>query len=323
MGLILVTGATGLVGNNVVRQLIARGDRARVLVRQQSESRPLADLDVERFHGDVRDVESLRRACEGVDAVIHSAAYVCIGRTQLDVHRAINVEGTRNVARVAGETGLRMVHVSTCDAIGTGSPENPATEDTPITRQIPCSYVISKREAEKIVLDNSTLNAVIVNPAFMLGPWDWKPSSGRMLLEVTRGRTRFAPRGTLNLCDVRDVAAATISALEKGQQGRRYILAGETLSFLTLWRRIAELCGGTRPLFRPGPLMLLAAGKCGDFYGRWTGKEPDVNSGAIAVARAPKHYSSERARNELGYQTRPTDETIQDAWKWFVEYGYS
>lgn len=321
----LVTGATGLVGNNVTRLLLEQGSRAKVLVRGESMPQSLAGLDVELVRGDLGDPDGLAAACRGVDCVIHAAGFVQLGRGRAPEHQAINVEGTRHVACAARSAGARMIHVSSCDALGVGSLKQPADEDTPLKKPVRCAYVLSKRAAEQVLLKEcaSGLDAVIVNPGFMLGPWDWKPSSGRMLLAVAQGRGLFAPRGHFSVCDVRDVAAGILSAVEQGLPGRRYILAGQTMSYLEAWRLFAEITGGRRPLFRPGPLILRAAGRLGDLYGWATGQEPDLNSGALALARLPKNYSSERARRELGYVTRPVEQSARDAWNWFLEYGYA
>jgi dihydroflavonol-4-reductase len=320
----LVTGATGLVGNNVVRLLLSQGHVVRVLVREHSDPRPLADLPVDVMQGDIRDPSSVRAACQDVRHVIHAAGYVQLGRSHLDAHQAINVEGSRIVAQQTRTAGARMIHVSSCDAVGVRSLQEPADEDTPLAKPVPCNYVISKRAAEQVVLQEHAegLDVVIVNPAFMLGPWDWKPSSGRMLLEVARGRGLFAPRGHVSVCDVRDVAAGILAAAQRGRSGCRYILAGQTFSYLDAWRLFARVTGGRRPWFCPGPVVLWVAGRAGDLVTRLTGNEPDVNSGALALARLPKHYSSQRARDELGYQTRPVEQTVQDTWNWFQQYGY-
>ncbi len=322
--LTLITGATGLVGNNVLRMLLDRGEAVRVLVREGSDPRPLEGLEVEVVRGDVCDAEAVRRAGERATCVVHAAGYVQIGRSHLALHRRVNVEGTRNVAEAARTAGARLIHVSSCDAVAVGSLDAPADEETPLADPLPVPYVITKREAEEVVLDEVErgLDAAIVNPGFMLGPWDWKPSSGRMLLEVAAGKGFFAPRGWFSLCDVRDVAQGILAAIERGRTGRRYVLAGLTLSYLEAWRRFADATGARRPWCRAGPLMLLAAGLGGDLCTRLTGREPPVNSGAIALARLPKSYSSRRAETELGYRIRPTDQTIRDAWTWFREHGY-
>jgi dihydroflavonol-4-reductase len=322
---ILVTGATGLVGNNVVRRLLADGARVRALVRSPQASRPFDGLDVELAQGDITDAASVARACEGVSAVIHSAGHVQIGRTQLDLHRAINVEGTRNVVDAAKAVGAKLVHVSSCDALGGGSDGKPIDEETELNGQLLVPYAITKREAELVVLEavDRGLHASIVNPGFMLGPWDWKPSSGRMLLEVARGRGLFAPRGSFSVCDVRDVADGIVAALERGQSGRRYILAGTTMRYVDAWRLFAEITSARRPLMAVGPLIGKIAGFAGDVIGKLTGHESDVNSGAIALAAVPKQYSIARAQAELGYRHRDVRESAEAAWQWFQEFGYA
>lgn len=321
---ILVTGATGLVGNNVVRELLAQGHAVRVLSRATAAARPLEELEVERAVGDVCDPPSVEAAVRGASAVIHAAAEVRIGRTGLTLQRQVNVEGTRHIADAARRAGIRMVHVSTCDAIGNGTPEVSADENTPLPpARLP--YVITKREAERVVLGNvvAGLDAVIVNPAFMIGPWDWKPSSGKMLLEVANGRGFFAPRGSASLCDVRDVAQGIVAALRKGTKGQRYILAGQTFSWLEIWRKFAEVSGGRRPVCRAGPLMIWIGGWGGDVWGMLRRSEPAFNSGAARHAWQERYYSSAKAEAELEYHIRPAMQTIQDAWNWFLEFGYA
>ena len=320
----LVTGATGLVGNNVVRQLLAKGGAVRVLKRESSDSRPLDGLDVQEAIGDICQADSVQQACQGVDAVIHAAGHVQIGSSNLELHRSINVDGTRNVATAARAVGARMIHVSSTDAAGIGNLNEPADEETPLGNDQGCTYTITKREAERVIQDEISqgLDAVIVNPSFMLGPWDWKPSSGRMLLEVARGKALLAPRGYFSVCDVRDVAAGILSAIDRGRSGRRYLLAGKTLSYFEAFRLFARVTGGRAPFWSPGPVVSLIGGWLGDLGTVLTGKESDVNSAAIRVARLPKSYSSRRAQEELGYTTRPVEESARDAWEWFCEHGY-
>jgi dihydroflavonol-4-reductase len=320
----LVTGATGLVGNNVVRQLLLQGHRVRVLVRRSADPRPLAGLAVETVEGGVEDSQVVAQACRGVDHVIHAAGYVQIGSRHLDRHREVNVVGTSHVASAARAVGARMVHVSTCDALGIGSPDQPADETTPLEQPLSVPYVLTKREAEEVVAREVErgLQAVIVNPAFMLGPWDWKPSSGRMLLEVALGRGLFAPTGTVSLCDVRDVATAIVHGLSRGKIGDRYALAGVSMSYLDAWRLFAQVAGRRPPFGPAGPVMLFVGGWSGDIWAWITGNEPPVNSMAIAMARVPKHYNSAKAAAELGYTCRDVRETVHDAWCWFRDHGF-
>lgn len=321
----LVTGATGLLGNNVVRLLLTRGKSARVLVRESADPRPLEGLDVETVRGDVRDAAAVRRACDRMDVVIHAAGLVHVGWSQADLHQAINVDGTRNVADGARIAGARMIHVSSISALAMGSREEPADEDTPVRGQIPCPYVLTKRQGEQVLLERvgDGLDAVIVNPAYMLGPWDWKPSSGRMVLAAATRFTPCVPGGGNCFCDVRDVAHGILAAVESGKTGRRYILGGENMTYLQAWQLIARLTGRRGPWFPMGPVVRIATGRIGDLLGRFAGRESDVNSAAMDSAARYQYYRSDRAMAELGYQPRPVQEAARAAWEWFREYGYT
>jgi len=323
----LVTGATGLVGNNVVRQLVSRGIGVRALVRPTSPvgESSLAGLAVDRVAGGLADGTELERAVDGVSCVVHAAAFVHCGWRNADVMREVNVEGTRRIAEAARRAGARLVHVSSVDAIGLRPDGEPADEETPPGVMPECPYVVTKREAERAILEevDRGLDAVIVNPVYMLGPWDWKPSSGRMLLEVGAGKGLFAPPGGNDFVDVRDVATGVLAALEKGRVGRRYILGGHGLSYLDAWRVMARVTGRMQPLgLAPRPFVRLA-GWLGDLKAAVSGREGDVNSAATTMSMLDHNFSCRRAREELSYSFRPIEDTVQDAWDWFVARGYA
>jgi dihydroflavonol-4-reductase len=137
--------------------------------------------------------------------------------------------------------------------------------------------------------------------------------------------TRFAPlapTGGCSICDVRDVAAGLLAALDRGRTGENYILAGHNLSYFEIFRLFAQV-GGSRPaILRMGPLQRVIAGWGGDMLGKWRRREPDINSAAIAMSNLFHYYRSDRAQAELGYTIRPLEGTVQDAWRWFQEHGY-
>ena len=148
----------------------------------------------------------------------------------------VNVEGTTHLSEIARIAGARFIHVSSVDALGLRSDGIPANEETSPGGMIECPYVLTKRMAESAVLAQVErgLDAVIVNPVYMIGPWDWKPSSGRMLLEVGDGKGLLAPPGANDFVDVRDVVSGIEAAHERGQTGRRYILGGHASHILML-----------------------------------------------------------------------------------------
>lgn len=321
----LVTGATGLLGNNLVRQLTGRGEQVRVLVRKTANPRPLENLDIEVSLGDIRDAEAVRRAVHGVDCIIHSAAWVGIGWSQLAEARAINVEGTRNICQAAVEGATRLIHVSTVDTLAPGTKQQPSDETT-AGEKVPCTYVVTKREAEKIAEEAFAqgLPGAIVHPGFMMGPWDWKPSSGRMVLEVTRCFRPVTPIGGCSLTDARDVASAILSARQLEVPGRHYILGGHNITYYDLWCRFRAVAGASRqPWMKAGPLMRVLGGAWGDWVYRLSGYEPELNSAAVRMSSLFNYHSSARAQSELQYQVRPVEEILTDAWNWLVEYGYT
>ncbi|MFM8804900.1 MAG: NAD-dependent epimerase/dehydratase family protein [Planctomycetia bacterium] len=331
----LVTGATGLVGNNVVRLLLDRNRSVRVLVRpgqvagsardtRQVAGGVFAALPIDMAAAALHDEAAMQRAVDGAACVVHSAALVHCGWRHREEMRHVNVEGTRVVARAARRAGARLIHVSSVDAIGLREDGEPADEETLPGGMPECPYVVTKRGAEEAVLEEveKGLDAVIVNPVYMIGPWDWKPSSGRMLLEVGAGRGLFAPPGANDFVDVRDVAQGILSAMSRGRTGRRYILGGQSLSYLDAWRIFARVSGRMQPLgIAPRPFVHLA-GWCGDLASLLTRRELPVNSAATVMSMLPHNFSCARAEAELGYTRRPFEAAAQDAWDWFVGHGY-
>jgi dihydroflavonol-4-reductase len=293
---------------------------------RRPDDRALEGLPIEIVPGDITQPGCLPAALRGVDIVIHSAALVHVGWTREAEMRLVNVEGTRHVATAARAAGARMLHVSSVDALGLGTREQPADEETPFdSRIVECGYVHTKRAAEVVIQEEIArgLDAVIVNPTLMLGPWDWKPSSGKLVLEIARGWAKVAPPGGNDYCDVRDVAAGILAAIERGRTGRRYILGGEPLSYFDAFTLIANVVG-VKPPWKVARWPALATTKLiAAIQTRLTGKEPDYNGAAIEFSKLPHHFSYARAAAELGYQVRPAREAMQAAWDWFVEKSYA
>jgi dihydroflavonol-4-reductase len=321
-----VTGATGLVGNNVVRLLIKRGMAVRAFVRSAgSARRSFEGLHLQTATAALDDERAIQQAVDGASFVVHAAAMVhCGWRHRDEMHRA-NVDGTRRVARAARRAGARLIHVSSVDAIGLRADGLPADEETLPGGMPECPYVVTKRQAEAAVhaeIENG-LDAVIVNPVYMIGPWDWKPSSGRMLLEVGAGKGLFAPPGANDFVDVRDVAEGILAAMHRGRKGRRYILGGHALSYLDAWRMFASVAGRMKPLGIAPRAIVRAAGWCGDLASLFSRSELPVNSAAAVMSMLPHNFSSRRAESELGYSYRPFEATVADAWNWFLDHGYA
>jgi dihydroflavonol-4-reductase len=321
----LVTGATGFLGNNLVRALVDRGDSVRVILRQGADPQPLRDLKIQKFTGRLEDEALLFQAAAGVDVIYHCAGYVKIGWTHLDEARRVNVGLTQKVATVAQKCAARFVHVSTVNTLGVMLDGTELDEQTANQNHVNCAYVVSKKEAEQAVQKavDRGLDAVIVHPSFMLGPFDWKPSSGSMMLEVLTVRPPFAPRGGCSVADVRDVSTAIASAGHLGRSGENYILAGHNISYFDLWAKFANLKGRRGPYTTLGPILGWGIGSGADLWARLTDNETNFNSALVRMGAQTHYYRSDKARKDLGYENRPMEATIDDTWNWFCENGFA
>lgn len=321
---ILLTGATGFLGNNLLHQLLAAGHQVTVTVRPSSDPRPLDGCDVEKCFADLTETSEISPFVSQQDAVIHSAALIQIGWTNLAESRRVNVLATKNLATAARRSGIRMVHVSTVDTLPLPPIGEASSEDSSGTAKPACSYVVSKQEAEAAFLEEVKhgLDGVIVHPGFMIGPLDWKPSSGQMMLALARQYVPLAPAGGCSVADVRDVARGVRLALDKGVSGRRYILGGHNLSYLQLWTEMANVLDRRPPFGKLPDWLARTAGIVGDSIGKISSKEPPVNTAATAMGQLQHWYCSDRAEKELGYQIGPLKPALLDAWDWFKCNGY-
>lgn len=321
---ILVTGATGFLGNNVVRGLLKQNHEVLVSVRPTSSRATLDGLDVEVIPLDLNNPGDISFALTNVDVVIHAAAKIQIGWTQLEASRIVNVEATRMIAEACRRKNVRLIHVSTVDALGAAT-ETEIGDETKLDPPNPaCSYVVSKREAETAVILEvaNGLDAVIVNPGFMVGPYDWKPSSGEMMMAIAKNTlVPFAPAGGCSVADVRDVADGIVSAIEHGRTGNRYILGGDNLTYMELWSMMAEVVGKSPPKYKLPNWIAWAAGTSGDLMAKILPVEPQVNSAATKMGQMFHWYSSEKAARELGYQIGSVQDALKDAWDWFKVKG--
>jgi dihydroflavonol-4-reductase len=322
----LITGATGLLGGHIARALHERGERVRILVRPHSAREGLAGVAVEEVYGDVRDPGSLREAMRGVDRVVHAAGGVRIDPFAADKLYRVNVEGTRHVVAAAREAGVRrLLHLSSVAAVGAGRLDKPADESSEWDLGYKGPYWSTKREGERIVLEAAAkgeLDAVVINPAYAIGPGDVKPSSGAVLLLIASGLVVAYPEGGTAFVDARDVARGAVLALEKGRTGERYILSAENLTFRQFVTMAAEEIA-VRPPFVPLPReVALGAARVGDALGpRFPKAFGYLNTPVVETLFELSYVSYDKARRELGYAPGPVRKAIRDAYRWFRETG--
>ncbi len=250
----LVTGGTGFIGSHLVRHLAARGDKLKLLVRVGRDTSHLDDLEWERAEGDVTDRDSVRRAMDGVSRVFNVAGTTSMRARDTDRVFDVNVGGTRNVMEEALRAGVvRVVHTSSCSAVGTAPPHGTIDETEPFKiGHLGISYVNSKHDAENVAMQVGArgLPVVIVNPAFVLGPDDPTGTSNALVTRLLLRRIPAYVDGGLNVVDVRDVAAGHLLADETGNEGERYLLAGRNFTLQRLFADLSRIGGVPPPPIR-------------------------------------------------------------------------
>ncbi|MBX3156138.1 MAG: NAD-dependent epimerase/dehydratase family protein [Deltaproteobacteria bacterium] len=326
MARVAITGASGLLGGNLAVELAAAGHEVIATRRAGTKVKHLDDVKLTWVDADLGSVSGLTKAFEGADAVFHCAAAVTVRQEVTPEMTAANVTGTANVleAMIAARA-KRLVYTSSVVAIGLSTDGRPCDETARWnfdTMGLNDAYAITKKQAEDLVHRAAeTIDAVIVNPTYMFGPRDARPSSGKMIVDVVKRRVPGWTPGYNNFVDVRDVARGMVAAWHRGRRGERYILAGHDMTYGDVFRAIARVAGVKPPRFRVPRPVAWAVGKWGDRVER-TGKDPIVNSMQIRYAFTDRfRFRSDKAARELGYTIGPLEPAIRDALAWFRANG--
>jgi dihydroflavonol-4-reductase len=318
-----VTGANGFIGSRLCRALFAAGHEVHAVVRPSSDCSSLDNVPVHTVFADVRDIDSLCSAFKGCDVVFHTAAVVSFWKKQYSLQHTVNVTGTRNVVSASLKCGVkRLVHTSSIAALGHPAEGQLADEDTLFNwNAARTGYKKSKYEAELEVLKGveQGLDAVIVNPAVVIGPGDVHFNGGDFIRSVARGIVPFYLNGGANIVFVVDVVRGQIAAAEAGRTGERYILGGENLTHREIFRTIARLLEKPEPRFRVPVPLVKGGARILELFGDLTGRKPLLTSELVAGAGLHNWYSSDKAIRELGYTITPFPEAVEITYRWYRE----
>ena len=320
-GRILVTGGTGFIGSHVVRRLIDRGEDVVLVTRSGSARKNLADLDFEERQGDLTDPDAVRRAVEGCDRVYHIAGHIATAKREAGRVFDSNLAATRNVFEACREAGVkRVMYLASIFALG-GGEQKPFREDDPYNlSDLGIDYFNAKRQAELLAYDflDQGLPIVFVYPNYCFGPGDVYVSSSRPLLGMLNGELPAYITGGLNAMDVRDAAEGLILGMDKGKVGRKYLIGGDNLQWSEFFDRVSQVSG------LPAPRLKLPRGLASFSGGliERVQKEPLIDRAAAEIAGRYWFYDDSRAREELGYHSRPLEEALRDGIRWFAANGY-
>lgn len=329
-----VTGATGLLGNNLVRALVHQGVRVTALARSRSKAQAqFAGLDVDIVEGDMTDVSRFQPALEGHDVLFHTAAYFRDGykggRHWKELYQ-VNVEGTTSLLSAAYEAGIRRaVHTSSV-AVLSGPPGSLIDETMERAERKADDYyrskILSDQRVFSFLASHPDMSVALVLPGWMFGPGDIGPtSSGQVVQDFVNRKLPGIPPGTFSVVDARDVATCEIAAAERGRSGERYLAAGRHMTMAELFSALDQVSGIPAPTRRiPLGLLYLLAG-CYETYAQITGRPVLLSLASVRlIARESgrSRFNHGKSERELGVAFRPVEQTLAEVIAWYRSQGY-
>ena len=320
---IAVTGASGHVGNMICRKLIEKGHEVRALVHTNEDD--LKSIGAEIFYGNILDKLAVGKFVKDIEFVFHLAAIISIDSADRDLVYKTNVNGVYNIIEACKANHIkRLIHFSTIHTIKVEDINAILDESNPIIEHSKFAYETSKAEGQKLVIQASKegLNAVIINPTAIIGPYDFKPSYlGQALIKIYKNQLPMLVEGGYDFVDVRDVADGAILAMEKGRAGEQYILGGEWLSLKDMSRLISSISGSKTPTTVVSPLIARIGLPFIHFWSKLTSQHPLYTGESLDILRdSSRNISHKKATDELGYNPRPLKETLEDTFDWFKQH---
>lgn len=316
---VFVTGAGGFLGINLVRELVKESYQIKAMIRKIENYKGILHPRIQLVEGDAMDFPyNLLADCA---YVIHVAGATTPNLSFADYYKG-NVETTMNVLQAALENNVkRFVFVSTANTIGYADDNGPGTEDRPMRQPYDkSSYAMSKLKAEEYLLQFcDRIDVVIANPTFMIGAYDFKPTSGRIILNGLGKKLIFHPPGGRNFVHVEDVARGLVRCLRFGKNGEKYLLAGENLSFRDFYKRLCTLSGTSPMLVEMPKIFLSFLGFLGDLLIQLHFKTI-LSSAGIRTFTIFNFYSNQKSIRELKMQYQPIEKAIADAVEFFGSY---
>lgn len=324
--MIVVTGGTGHIGNVLVRELLNSGEKVRVVIPSFEDDSPLDGLEVEKVEGDVLDYTSLIRAFNGADIVYHLAGIVSITSAKKQLLYNVNINGTKNVIDACLECNVkRLVYTSSVHAFVEPPLGTPIVESTEIDpKKVTGDYAKTKAtatlEVKKAIKQG--LDAVIVHPSGVIGPYEYKLSNtGQMIIDYVNKKIPGCIEGAYDFVDVRDVASGIILACKNGINGDNYILSGERVTIDELFRMLESITKINSPTFKVPSWMAMVISPFMQAYSAIKKSKPIITPYSIHTLSSNSQISHEKAEKMLGYSHRPMINTIKDTVDWLASAG--
>ena len=320
---ILVTGADGLLGSNLVRLLINRGHDISVFLHPSSKSTTLNGLNIKRFTGDILDIKSIESVIEGVEYIIHVAAITNIWPSRSEYVNKVNIEGTQNMIDLALKHKIkRFIYIGSASSVNA---EGDSNDGSFPGAKFGLDYIDSKYHALNLIIkatNDRELPAIAILPTYMIGPYDSLPSSGKMILAISKGKLKFYSGGGRNVVSVNDVAIAIANSLTMGQIGKFYVAGGENLTYKSLFYKVSKTVGQKEPKIKIPNFAIKSIGHLGSFIGNTFKIEPMISYPMALISCEKQFTISTDAIAELEMPQTPIEEAIGECYNWFKANGY-
>lgn len=322
---VFVTGGDGMLGSNLVRELLSIDYKVTVMTQPGRETGTLDGLNISKVDGDLLNPESLADITKNHDTVIHVAASTSIWPLRNEIVNKVNIDGTKYLLDAAVQNGVKkFIHVGTANTFGFGTKENPGREGNPYKAdKYGMDYMDSKYKAHQLVLSYcDKIDATIVNPTFMMGAYDSAPSSGAMIVAIHDGKVPVCSPGGRNYICVKDVAVAIANAITMGRKGESYVLGNENLSYKEAFGKMGKVTGKKAPSKVLPKWMILLYGRLGSFGARITGKAPTVSYPMAQISCDEHYFTAQKAIDELKLPQTPIEEGMTECFEWLKEHNY-
>lgn len=319
---VLVTGATGFVGQNLVTYLLEQGLDVRIIVRDPSKAHSFSKK-VEILKGDVTDIESLNQATKDIGGVFHLAGVIGYSKAQREEMDRVNIGGTDNVINAMEKNKVKkLLHFSSVVAVGASFDKKPLNEESKFNvHHLNLGYFETKHESEKRVkaaFDQGRIDAVMVNPSTIYGYGDATKGSRKFQVKVAQGKIPFYPTGGVNVIAIEDICQASFNAWKIGRSGERYILSGENLLIKDVFDMIAKEAGVEPPKIPMGRSILMAAGRAGDLLEK-IGKKGPINTENAWTSTLYHWFDNTKAKRELQLNPKPATFAIHNSVQWMKD----
>ena len=319
---VFVTGASGLLAINVIKLLLADNYTVIGLLRNRSKFPLSENKNLALNVGDITAPETYIPSMQRADIVIHIAAITDQNITNYNSYKKVNIDASKTLLEKAIENNIHtFIMVSSANAFGYGSLSNPGDETKSIRAPFDKSmYAQSKLAAQNAVLTlghkQTKTKVIVVNPTFMIGAYDTKPSSGRIILSAFKKKIIFYPAGGKSFINVKDAAQTVLNAITFGKHGESYLLSGENLSYKAFYQKVTKALNQKSSFVKIPKSLLIGVGYLGDFV-RIFGVKTDISSTNLKALCISNFYTNQKAKNELNHTQQPIEVGIKDAIVWF------